>query len=113
MIQIDRLTKRYGATVALDDVSFEVRAGAVTGLLGPNGAGKSTLMRLIVALDRPTSGRVTIGGRDDGALRQPLRSWERTSAAAPCILTSRPASTCWPWLAATGSAPAGWTRSSS
>jgi ABC-type multidrug transport system, ATPase component len=73
MIQIDRLTKRYGATVALDDVPFEVRAGAVTGLLGPNGAGKSTLMRLIVALDRPTSGRATVQGRDYATLRQPLR----------------------------------------
>ena len=102
IIQIDRLTKRYGTTVALDDVSFEVRAGAVTGLLGPNGAGKSTLMRLVVALDRPTSGRVTVQGRDYAALRQPCGSWGRTWAVAPCIPTARPASISWPWPAPGG-----------
>ena len=63
MITAHGLTKRYGSKVALDDVSFEIAAGRVTGFLGPNGAGKSTAMRLMVGLDRPTAGEVTIAGR--------------------------------------------------
>ena len=63
MIEAHGLTKRYGAKLALDDVSFTVRPGLVTGFLGPNGAGKSTTMRMIVGLDRPTAGSVTVNGR--------------------------------------------------
>ncbi|MDM4764082.1 ATP-binding cassette domain-containing protein [Galbitalea sp. SE-J8] len=63
MIEVTHLTKRYGAKVAVDDVSFVARPGLVTGFLGPNGAGKSTTMRTIVGLDRPTSGTTTVGGR--------------------------------------------------
>ena len=63
MIQVESLTKRYGDKVAVNDLSFEVRPGAVTGFLGPNGAGKSTTMRMILGLDRPTAGRATIGDR--------------------------------------------------
>jgi len=73
MIQIHNVTKRYGPTVAVDGLSFEVREGEVTGFLGPNGAGKSTTMRMMVGLDAPTSGRVTIDGRSYGDLRFPLR----------------------------------------
>ncbi|URM89574.1 ABC transporter ATP-binding protein [Streptomyces sp. MRC013] len=62
MIEAVRLTKRYGAKTAVDDLSFQVRPGVVTGFLGPNGSGKSTTMRMILGLDRPTSGQVTIGG---------------------------------------------------
>ncbi|MFF8384617.1 ABC transporter ATP-binding protein [Streptomyces kanasensis] len=62
MIEAVRLTKRYGAKTAVDDLSFQVRPGVVTGFLGPNGSGKSTTMRMVLGLDRPTSGRVTIGG---------------------------------------------------
>ncbi|MFD6416690.1 ABC transporter ATP-binding protein [Streptomyces sp. NPDC060194] len=62
MIQAVGLTKRYGDKTAVYDLSFEVRPGAVTGFLGPNGSGKSTTMRMILGLDRPTEGRVTIGG---------------------------------------------------
>ncbi|MFV2117852.1 ABC transporter ATP-binding protein [Streptomyces sp. Act-28] len=62
MIEAVRLTKRYGARTAVDDLSFQVRPGVVTGFLGPNGSGKSTTMRMILGLDRPTSGHVTIGG---------------------------------------------------
>ncbi len=62
MIQAEHLTKRYGSTTAVDDVSFTVRPGQVTGFLGPNGAGKSTTMRMIVGLDRPSAGRVTVDG---------------------------------------------------
>ena len=56
MIQAKDLTKRYGKTVAVDEVSFTVKPGQVTGFLGPNGAGKSTTMRMILGLDAPTSG---------------------------------------------------------
>lgn len=73
MIEIHALTKRYGSTVAVDHLGFEVRPGEVTGFLGPNGAGKSTTMRMIVGLDAPTSGRVTVDGRRYQELRYPLR----------------------------------------
>ncbi|MGW0786769.1 ATP-binding cassette domain-containing protein [Streptomyces sp. NPDC002911] len=62
MIEAVGLTKRYGAKTAVHNLSFQVRPGAVTGFLGPNGSGKSTTMRMILGLDRPTSGQVTIGG---------------------------------------------------
>jgi len=55
MIEVNHLTKRYGKTVAVDQVSFKVEPGKVTGFLGPNGAGKSTTMRMILGLDAPTS----------------------------------------------------------
>ena len=63
MIEVDHATKRYGDKLAVDDLSFVVRPGIVTGFLGPNGAGKSTTMRMIVGLDAPTSGAVTVNGR--------------------------------------------------
>jgi ABC-2 type transport system ATP-binding protein len=73
VIEATGLTKRYGSKTAVDDVSFTVKPGIVTGFLGPNGAGKSTTMRLIVGLDRPTSGSVTIDGKPYAKLRAPLR----------------------------------------
>jgi ABC-2 type transport system ATP-binding protein len=72
MIEAKGLTKHYGATVAVDDLSFTVPPGQVTGFLGPNGAGKSTTMRLILGLDAPDSGSVTVGGRPYAAWRRPL-----------------------------------------
>ena len=63
MIEVTNLTKRYGATTAVDDLSFVVEPGIVTGFLGPNGAGKSTTMRMILGLDRPTSGSAIVNGR--------------------------------------------------
>src|SRR5713101_5303620 len=72
MIDASGLSKRYGATMAVDDLSFTVLAGQVTGFLGPNGAGKSTTMRLILGLDAPTSGSVTINGRPYTEYRRPL-----------------------------------------
>ena len=63
MIDVTTLTKRYGATTAVDDLSFTVRPGIVTGFLGPNGAGKSTTMRMILGLDAPSSGSATVNGR--------------------------------------------------
>ncbi|MEU0402227.1 ABC transporter ATP-binding protein [Streptomyces sp. NPDC006197] len=62
MIEAVGLTKRYGAKTAVYNLSFQVRPGVVTGFLGPNGSGKSTTMRMILGLDRPTAGHVTIGG---------------------------------------------------
>ena len=73
MITLDRLTKTYGTTTAVDDLTLEIRAGQVTGFLGPNGAGKSTTMRMILGLAAPTSGTATIDGRAYATLRHPLR----------------------------------------
>nr|WP_152821763.1 MULTISPECIES: ABC transporter ATP-binding protein [unclassified Corynebacterium] len=67
------MTKKYGGTLAVDDLSFSVRPGVVTGFLGPNGAGKSTTMRMIVGLDRPSAGSATIDGTPYARLREPLR----------------------------------------
>ena len=74
MIEAIGLTKRYGRTVAVDDLSFTVQPGRVTGFLGPNGAGKSTTMRMILGLDRPTAGRVLIDGKPYAELNRPLRT---------------------------------------
>jgi ABC-2 type transport system ATP-binding protein len=72
MIEATELTKRYGAKTAVDGLSFTVRPGVVTGFLGPNGAGKSTTMRLILGLDAPTAGDVTVDGRRYRDLPAPL-----------------------------------------
>jgi ABC-2 type transport system ATP-binding protein len=72
MIVAEQLTKRFGDKTAVSNVSFTVQPGKVTGFLGPNGAGKSTTMRMIVGLDRPTSGTVTVGGQSYAHLRSPL-----------------------------------------
>jgi ABC-2 type transport system ATP-binding protein len=73
MIEARGLSKRYGATVAVDGLGFDVRPGVVTGFLGPNGSGKSTTMRLILGLDTPDAGQARIGGRRYRDLRWPLR----------------------------------------
>ncbi|TDV43611.1 ABC transporter ATP-binding protein [Actinophytocola oryzae] len=73
MIEVEGLSKQYGRTVAVDDLSFTVRPGLVTGFLGPNGAGKSTTMRMMLGLDRPSAGRVLIDGRPYAGLTDPLR----------------------------------------
>jgi ABC-2 type transport system ATP-binding protein len=73
MIEARGLAKRYGSTTAVDDLSFDVRPGAVTGFLGPNGAGKSTTMRMILGLDRPDAGTARINGKSYRDLRCPLR----------------------------------------
>ncbi|GAB2979226.1 ATP-binding cassette domain-containing protein [Amycolatopsis acidiphila] len=74
MIEAVGLTKRYGRTLAVNNLSFSVESGQVTGFLGPNGAGKSTTMRMILGLDNPTSGQVRIGGKRYHDLKQPLRT---------------------------------------
>ncbi|MGW0334932.1 ATP-binding cassette domain-containing protein [Streptomyces sp. NPDC003011] len=72
-IDVQALTKEYGMRRAVDALTFRVLPGRVTGFLGPNGAGKSTTMRLVLGLDRPTSGTATIGGRPYATLDEPLR----------------------------------------
>ena len=72
MIEARNLTKRYGEKVAVDDLSFTVRPGVVTGFLGPNGAGKSTTMRMIIGLDAPTSGTITVNGASFAGFARPL-----------------------------------------
>ncbi|MGC5166907.1 ABC transporter ATP-binding protein [Luteimicrobium sp. DT211] len=72
MIEAHGLTKRYGPKTAVDGISFTVRPGTVTGFLGPNGAGKSTTMRMIMGLDRPTAGTVTVNGKPYAQHRSPL-----------------------------------------
>jgi ABC-2 type transport system ATP-binding protein len=73
MIEAHELTKRYGDTHAVHSLSFTIAPGTVTGFLGPNGAGKSTTMRMIMGLDRPTSGTVTVNGKPYRQHRAPLR----------------------------------------
>jgi ABC-2 type transport system ATP-binding protein len=73
MIIAERLTKRYGSTTAVNDLSFEVRPGIITGFLGPNGSGKSTTMRLILGLDNPNGGTVTVHGKSYRDLPAPMR----------------------------------------
>ncbi|MCX6508683.1 MAG: ATP-binding cassette domain-containing protein, partial [Actinobacteria bacterium] len=73
MIEVQHLTKRCGDNLAVDDLSFTVKPGIVTGFLGPNGSGKSTTMRLILGLNSPTSGTATINGQRFAELKAPLR----------------------------------------
>lgn len=74
MISVEGLTKRFGTKLAIDDLSFEVQPGRVTGFLGPNGSGKSTTMRCMVNLDRPQSGTVQFSGRRYQEITHPIRS---------------------------------------
>jgi ABC-2 type transport system ATP-binding protein len=71
-IEIDRLSKCFGSVVAVDDLSFEVRPGCVTGFLGPNGAGKTTTLRIVLGLQAPTSGRTALAGRSYQNVTRPL-----------------------------------------
>lgn len=73
MIGVVGLSKRYGEKVAVDDLSFSVRPGLVTGFLGPNGAGKTTTMRVVLGLDRPTTGSVTVKGKPFAGLFSAMR----------------------------------------
>ena len=73
MIEVRELTKRYGSTLAVDALSFDLRPGTVTGFLGANGSGKSTTMRMMLGLDKPDAGQVRIGGQPYRDLRWPLR----------------------------------------
>jgi ABC-2 type transport system ATP-binding protein len=90
MIEVTHLTKAYGETLAVDDLTFTVRPGIVTGFLGPNGAGKSTTMRMILGLDTPTSGTATVDGRPLAEHPLPLRSMGAL-LEAKAVHPSRPA----------------------
>ena len=73
MIEVENLTKRFRKTVAVDDLSFKIREGAITGFLGPNGAGKTTTLRVILGLVHPTAGRATVSGRLYRQLKSPTQ----------------------------------------
>ena len=98
MIEAQHLTKRYGKTVAVDEASFAVRPGRVTGFLGPNGAGKSTTMRMILGLDTPSSGSVLVNGKPYRELTDPLRS-VGALLDAKAIIGGRSAASHLAWLA--------------
>ena len=79
MITLSGLTKRFGASTAVDNLTLDIAPGRVTGFLGPNGAGKSTTMRMILGLDRPTAGTALVDGRPYATLRHPLRDGRRAA----------------------------------
>ncbi|MGH8960331.1 MAG: ABC transporter ATP-binding protein [Jatrophihabitantaceae bacterium] len=103
-ITCDQLTKRYRATTAVHELSFEVQPGRVTGFLGPNGAGKSTTMRMILGLDTPSSGRALLGRRPYRELRCPLRTVGALLDAG-AVHPGRRARDHLAWLAATADLP--------
>ena len=94
MIVIDHISKQYGQQVAVDDLSFSVKPGVVTGFLGPNGAGKSTTMRMIIGLDRPDSGQITIDGRHYAEHRARCMWSAHCSTPRRSTRPGRPATTC-------------------
>jgi energy-coupling factor transporter ATP-binding protein EcfA2 len=114
MIEARNLSKRYGGKLAVDDLSFTVTPGKVTGFLGPNGAGKSTTMRLLVGLDRPDTGHAGIGGIGGigGTGILPIRCvpsgrcWRRR----PRTVAVPPATTCCAWHRPRACRPSVWTR---
>jgi energy-coupling factor transporter ATP-binding protein EcfA2 len=106
VIEVRNLTKRYGPVLAVDDLSFTVAAGQVTGFLGPNGSGKSTTMRMIVGLDAPTSGQVAVGGQSYGQFRFPLREVGALLDAG-AVHPGRTARDHLAWLAASTEIPSG------
>jgi ABC-2 type transport system ATP-binding protein len=73
LIEVEHLSKRFKKTLAVDDLSFKVRGGTITGFLGPNGAGKTTTLRIVLGLVRPTAGRATVMGRPYRGLDSPVR----------------------------------------
>jgi ABC-2 type transport system ATP-binding protein len=105
MIEAVSLTKRYGHTVAVDNLSFVVQPGRVTGFLGPNGAGKSTTMRMILGLDTPTHGQALIDGKPYADLAQPLRK-VGALLDAKWVHPNRSARNHLRWMAATNNIPA-------
>ena len=112
MIEARHLTKRYGHTVAVDEASFVVRPGRVTGFLGPNGAGKSTTMRMILGLDMPSSGSVLVNGQPYRELADPLRSVGALLDAKAIVGGRSAAIICCGSRTATASPAAGWAKCS-
>ena len=105
MIEVNELTKRYGDKLAVDHLSFTIPQGVVTGFLGPNGAGKSTTMRMMLDLDRPTSGTVRIDGKHYGELREPLK-YIGALLEAKAVHPGRTAFNHLRWMAASNRIPA-------
>ncbi|MBF6137930.1 ABC transporter ATP-binding protein [Nocardia otitidiscaviarum] len=105
MIELRGLTKHYGQTVAVSDLSFSVRPGQVTGFLGPNGAGKSTTMRMILGLDTPTSGTALIDGKQYRELKRPLTE-VGALLDAKWVHPNRSARSHLRWMAASNGLPA-------
>jgi ABC-2 type transport system ATP-binding protein len=110
MIEAHGLTKQYGDKTAVDGLTFTVRPGVVTGFLGPNGAGKSTTMRLILGLDAPTSGSVTVNGKPYQQHAAPLREVGALLDARSVHPAGAPTITCWRSPRPAGSVAHGWTR---
>ena len=106
MIEVRQLSKAFGPTKAVDDLSFTVRPGSVTGFLGPNGAGKSTTMRMILGLDNPTSGTALIDGQSYSSLTRPLRK-VGALLDANWVHPNRSARSHLRWMAASNGIPAG------
>ncbi|HEX5140797.1 MAG TPA: ATP-binding cassette domain-containing protein [Dehalococcoidia bacterium] len=104
MLRVEGLTKRYGETLAVDRITFDVKPGVVTGFLGPNGAGKSTTMRLILGLDAPTAGIATINGREYRDLESPIRE-VGSLLEAKAIQSGRSAYNHLRWIAAADGLP--------
>ena len=88
-IEVEGLTKRYGDATVVDDLTFSVRPGRVTGFLGPNGAGKSTTMQMLLGLATPTEGRATIGDRTYADLDDPVRTVGAEPERLERLLTER------------------------
>ncbi len=105
-IEAHGLSKRYGSTLAVDDLSFTVSPGRVTGFVGPNGAGKSTTMRMILGLDAPDSGTALVNGRPYASLDVPLRE-VGALLDARAFHPARPAREHLRWLAASNGIPRG------
>lgn len=111
MIEAHGLSKHYGRTRAVDSLSFRVRSGVVTGFLGPNGSGKSTTMRMILGLDRPDAGQVTLAGPITTSGGH-FTKWGQCWRPRRCILGDRPTTTCSAWPSPMPSRRRSSTRSS-
>jgi ABC-2 type transport system ATP-binding protein len=119
MIELQQLTKRYGdlcappsRKLAVDGISATIRPGVVTGFLGPNGAGKSTTMRMILGLDRPTSGAALVHGRPYVDSPAPLAEVGALLDAGPLTVAAAPATTCSPSVPRSASGRDAWTTCS-
>ncbi|MEX1022902.1 MAG: ATP-binding cassette domain-containing protein, partial [Dehalococcoidia bacterium] len=104
MIEVHDVTKKYGDTVAVDRLSFTVQPGIVTGFLGPNGAGKTTTMRMILGLDHPTSGTVSVDGQPYASLAAPTHE-VGALLDAKAVQGGRTARRHFSWVAKAGGIP--------
>src|SRR5260364_201731 len=104
MIEVQGLTKDYGSVRAVEDLTFQVKPGVVTGFLGPNGAGKSTTMRMIVGLDEPTAGEIRVNGKPYRDLEHPLRE-VGALLDAKAVHPNRTAANHLKWMAAANGIP--------